>query len=99
MVRLSTDYGWVDRRFPSARQVGFVCLGGETLMARPRISGREERGVWFVTNPGGDGADAAIRRTAIARRRDGRRPLSMRSTGDREREARRARSAPRRWLR
>jgi len=31
-------------------------------MARFRISGREERGVRFVTSPGGDGADAAMER-------------------------------------
>jgi RNA polymerase sigma-70 factor (ECF subfamily) len=31
-------------------------------MARFRISGREERGVRFVTNPGVDGADAAMER-------------------------------------
>src|SRR5215510_2245610 len=62
MVRLSTDYGWMDRRFPSARWVDSVCVEGETLVARFRISGREERPVRFVTKPGVEGADAAMER-------------------------------------
>ena len=62
MVHLSTDYGWMDRRFPSARPIDFVCADGETLRDRFRISGREERRVRFVTDPGVDGAAAAMER-------------------------------------
>jgi hypothetical protein len=41
-VRLSTDYGWMDRRFPSARQVDVVCSPSpqaalDVFLWRPRL--------------------------------------------------------------